>query len=549
MTTRLRIALAAVLILTALTYRGALHNGFVWDDTYTIVHNRAIDSLGSAAAWFLNPESWSSRSEVSYRPVITASFGLDVALFGRNPFWFHAVNIGLHLAVIALVAGLAFRIWRDARSALAAAAVVAWHPLNAEAVVYVSARSTLLSTLLVLAAITAWDRANRTATRGSWMIMSWVLGALALGAKEAAVILPLLIVAWDRLTSQPARAWAESIRASASWWVLVAAYLAWRTWLLSDKFREQPIGDGAWQPALFAIKMFLVSVTSWLVPIGSAIDHGWSWRIEPAEGAALIAGAAVAAALTVAVFRFDRRVGWCVAWFWISLLPLAALPWVSRVTLYQDQRVYLAGVGLACAAGELARRIGVWCAPRRMLVVLAGLAAVATAAGALWTDRSRTMIWRDADRLWAYTLSVYPTSILARNHLALRLVETGDLAAAREHLETSAAFAPNFPATHNYLGIVYARLGELDLAIVEFNTAVRLSPFFGTARLNLGNAYEKAGRQDLALAAYETDVPDQPWAVQLLERSATLLTRMGRYEDARLRWARILRIDPHYQGQ
>jgi Tfp pilus assembly protein PilF len=232
------------------------------------------------------------------------------------------------------------------------------------------------------------------------------------------------------------------------------------------------------------------------------------------------------------------------AWFWCSLAPLAALPWVSRLTLYQDHRVYLAQIGLALAGGEIVRRAAVAFPSTRGTRIGVGLPVALVAAMSVHTNVTRTPTWRDADRLWAHTLAQYPTSALARNHVALRRLEAGELAAAREQFEASVALAPNFPVTHNYLGVVYARLGELDRAITEFTTAIRLSPSFVSARMNLGNAYEKIGRPDLALAAYEEGVPDELWAVGLIERAARLFERAGNLDEAKARYRRILAIDP-----
>ncbi len=544
-----RTVLAAILFVTGLTYHGVVRNGFVWDDQYTIVNNRAIDSLSSIFSWFTRPETWSSRTEVSYRPVITASFGLDVALWGRDPAWFHATNIGIHLSVILLTYVLASRLWRHPLSAVIAAGIVALHPINAEAVNYVSARSSLLSALFTLAAVASWARwSDLRPPAAGWLIASLMFGGLALGTKETSVVLPLLVVAWDRATSEEERTWAATIRRSLPWWGLVAAYLAWRTFLLLGSHTERPVGDGIWQPTLFAAKIFLTSLWSWFVPIGSAVDHGWPWTIAPTQVAALVAGTLTAAAGTLASFLIDRRIGWCLVWFWASLLPLAALPWVSRITLYQDHRVYLAGIGLAWASGELIRRAGAKLPGRRWAVVGAGVLVAVGVAAAVRADAARTAVWRDADRLWAHTLDRYPGSVPALNHQALRWLATGETIKARDTLERSAALAPDFAVTHNYLGVAYARLGDIDRAITEFTTAVRLSPIFVNARLNLGNAYELVGRSDLALAAYEQGIPDEPWAVDLLERAAKLLTRMGRPDDALARYRRIVTIDPEHRA-
>lgn len=547
MTSLRRAALIALLLVTGLAYHGVVRNGFVWDDAHTIANNRSLDSLTSIARWFLEPETGTTLRDVNYRPVLTASFAVDVALWGRRPAGPHATNLAIHLIVTWLVYALARRVWRQPWGAFAAAAIVALHPINAEGVNYISARSSLLSAAFALAAIAVWQPANGR-TAGLRHTAGLVLGLLALGVKESLVILPILIVIWDRLTAAADRPWRKTFARSLPWWGLVALYLGWRTAVLTGTPPPEPIGDGPWQPILFAIKLFVTSLWSWFVPIKSAVDHGWPWTIGGSESARLIAAAVAAAAATALLWRWDRKIGWCVAWFWAALLPLAALPWVSRLTLYQDHRVYLAGIGLALAAGEVIRRLEHTLAPRpaRRSVAMTLMAAVVVAS--VLTDMARTAVWVDADRVWANTLDRYPSSVLARNHQALRWLEQGDVARARQAFEASVALAPDFPVTHNYLGVAYARQGDIDRAIQEFTTAVRLSPLFVNARLNLGNAYERTGQWDLALAAYEQDVPDASWSIDLIERAARLLTRMGRTDDALVRYRRIVSIDPGHHN-
>jgi tetratricopeptide (TPR) repeat protein len=540
-----RAALFALLLVTGLVYHGVVRNGFVWDDAHTIANNRSLDSLTSISRWFLEPETGTSLRDVNYRPVLTASFAVDVALWGRRPAAFHATNLAIHLIVTWLVYTLAWRVWRHPGSAFTAAVIVALHPINAEAVNYVSARSSLLSAAFALAAIAVSQPATGRAAGFYRVASGLALGALALGVKESLVVLPVLMIVWSRLTSDAGRSWTQSLRGSLPWWGLVGLFLAWRAMVLTGN-APQGVGDGVWQPVLFAIKLFVASLWSWFVPIGFAVDHGWSWTIAGGEAALLIAAALGAVGATVALWRWDRRIGWCVMWFWVALLPLAALPWVSRLTLYQDHRVYLAGVGLAWASSEMVRRLHHAVAPHPGRRVAAATLAVTAVAVAIIMISTRTAVWRDADRLWAHTLAQYPSSVLARNHQALQWLEAGDIARARDAFEASAALAPDFAVTHNYLGVAYAREGDIDRAIREFTTALRLSPLFLNARLNLGNAYERTGQWDLALAAYEQGIPDAPWAVPLMERSAKLLERMGKPDEAKARHQKILSLDPSH---
>jgi tetratricopeptide (TPR) repeat protein len=418
------------------------------------------------------------------------------------------------------------------------------HPLNAEAINYVSARSSSLSTLLILAAICVADSRRRGGESVLRLGAALVLGLAALGVKESAVVLPLLVIAWDRARSGASAPWSATLVRSLPWWGIVVSALVARGVVLAAAPTAPLIGDGFWQAGLFAAKIFLSSIAHWAAPGGLAIDHAWPWAIGLGEGALLIAGSAAAAAATWWVGRYDRGMGWCLAWFWISLMPLAALPLVSRLTLYQDHRVYLAGVGLAWLMGRVlavATRGVRWRSATGIVAALGVLVALGIAVRA---DAARTAVWRSADRLWEDVLAKYPDSVLGQNHRGIRALNAGRLDDARDALERSLRVVPRFSPTHNYLGILYAKLGDRDRAIAEFETAVSLNTYYATARLNLGNAYEQQGRFDLALEAYERDLPDGPWARDTLERSARLLEKQGRVADALDRYRRILVVEP-----
>ncbi len=555
------IALGLVLAATAVAYRGVIANGFVWDDEHTVANNPAIASLSLIGSWFLppSPNATSLLKETNYRPVLVTSYAIDHALWGGDPSGYHLTNLGVHLAAVVLVFLLARRLWGLPSAAVAAALLAAVHPLNAEAVNYISARSSSLMTVLVLAAVWQYDRVRVDPAAGgvrpSWkrllrLGVALGFGLIALGAKEAAAVLPVLIIVWDRARRGNNEAWRVTLAHSLPWWGIVAAFLGVRAWVLHGALElDTSRPEQAWgQAALFALKIALTSVVGWLWPTRLAIDHGWPWTIGAREGAVLLMGGIGFALATWGMFRLDRRMGWCVAWFWVALLPLTALPVVSRLTLYQDHRVYLGGVGLAWMFGRVAVLGANRLWPFWSIRVAAWLGAGVLTAAALVADAARTAVWINADRLWDNVIEQYPGSILGADHEGLRFLNAGRLDRAREIFERSASTEPRFPMTHNYLGIVYAKLGQRDRAIAEFETAVRLNPYYATARLNLGNAYEQSQRPALALDAYERGLPDGPWAVATLQRSARLLERQGRFDEARERYRRILDIDRSAEG-
>jgi hypothetical protein len=161
-------------------YVGALGAGFVWDDLLTAAPARPLR------------QALTQRTGSWYRPVVMASFAVDRALWGAWPPGFHATNVALHVAVAGLLASLAHAAGLGAGVSLAAALVFLAHPVQTEAVTYVSGRTDVLCALFALAGLLAWRR-----TRNGldvWAVACGAAFAAALLCKEAAVLLPLALL-------------------------------------------------------------------------------------------------------------------------------------------------------------------------------------------------------------------------------------------------------------------------------------------------------------------------------------------------------------------
>lgn len=88
----------------------------------------------------------------------------------------------------------------------------------------------------------------------------------------------------------------------------------------------------------------------------------------------------------------------------------------------------------------------------------------------------------------------------------LELLEDGDFAAARGHLERAAQDAPDKASVREALGRTYFRLQNYAGAVQEFEVVVEIQPVNDFAQFCLGRALSKTGdveraRHHLALAA------------------------------------------------
>jgi protein O-mannosyl-transferase len=88
----------------------------------------------------------------SYRPLRDITYAIDFAVWGQNRYGFHLTNILIHAANVLVVFTLVRRLTKDLISATLASLIFAVHPIQTDAVTYISGRRDVLFTLFYLSA-------------------------------------------------------------------------------------------------------------------------------------------------------------------------------------------------------------------------------------------------------------------------------------------------------------------------------------------------------------------------------------------------------------
>jgi protein O-mannosyl-transferase len=174
-----------LLVVNLLTYVPFLGGGLLTDD---FVHLARLDDVRSFGQLIATPDAFGF-----YRPLTQASLALDTMVFGGNAAAFRAESLVLH-GLVLIAAVVVSRLLLSPRAA--AAAVIAFaltpkaHPI---AVLWLSARGELLMSLFSLCAVAAWINWSRGRGR-RWLAAAAICYVLALLSKEAAILLPVLLV-------------------------------------------------------------------------------------------------------------------------------------------------------------------------------------------------------------------------------------------------------------------------------------------------------------------------------------------------------------------
>ncbi len=413
---------------------------------------------------------------LSTRPVTALSFLLDRTIAGQNPVFYHAVNLALHLAAVWLLFEALSRLLPE-RAAFVGSLVFAVHPVQAEAVNYIFARSTLLDTVLCLVALVLWVHG-----RYWWAVLAF---AAALLAKEECVAFPAFLLLLNYAQAKPP---APPWRPIAA---MVGVAFAAGAWVYLEVLRTPGAMAGP-QAGISAASYlltqgFVILRYLWLLvlPVGFNVDSDIP-RLVMWQGIVcwLVIGALVAVA-------WRRREGiWFVAGL-VLLLPSSSI--FAAQDLAADRRMYLPMIAFAACLGLVLARVG-WPVVACLAMVLVGLSV------------QRTLVWRTEQSLWSDAAAKSPRKIRTKLQLARAVAPRQALDLIRQARE----LAPDDPRVATEAGRVYLELGQPARALSEFGRALALTPNDAAALNNRGAALLALGQRDAARADFERALKIDP---------------------------------------
>lgn len=411
-----------VFLAVMLVWLGALAGPFQFDDHNVITGYTPVHSL---AGW------WQSLPGI--RPLLKLSYALNWTI-SPSPFGFHLFNLLLHLGN-----GLLLLLWArrvlplPAKAALLLTALWLLHPVQTEAVTYVSGRSVSFATTFLLAGMLVLARDTRHAA--GWAALFTLL---ALGLRETSWIFPLAFALQEFLRGKSGRdlwrrVWPSLVVVAASA-ILFVCEPHYRH-MVETSFAARGIGEqlrGQLVAQAYLGQQALLPEPN----IDPDLRVPLQWSVSLLLQAVL--GFAVLAATAFFVLRQRSWMAAGLLWFFILLLPTNSF--MPRLDLASDRHLYAALIGPLWALLLLLAR---W----RHGAVLAVLMLLAFAFGVLVRNED----YRSEMALWART----------------------------------AQQSPEKPRVWNNLGVACRDAGETDCADMAFRRAMALDPAYTTPAVNL----------------------------------------------------------------
>jgi tetratricopeptide (TPR) repeat protein len=463
------VALACVVLATALAYANSLNGTWAFDD---VVTNR--------------PVSFNDlRDLVGFRKVAYFTFLANQQIASFDPLSFRLFNIGLHALNAVLVYFLAFttvllyyrrgenqrpqgpkmphgRIRQVAyHAALLSSAVFALHPVNINAVAYIVQRMAALAAFFVLLAVICYTGATQSRNRitGAALYLlclsSIVLGVLS---KENAVIAVPLILLYDyafipRGTDRSFRVRASAVAGLAVACLGFAAYsleLHKAALELAGLFmnpsqvidsRGWTAVDVYWTPldhVMTELRVLVRYLVVIVLPLPQLLIFDW-WGFPVSTGlteplTTLWAFLVVSTLLLFAAVKFRSLPFLSFGIFWyftaVSLESFCAL----GSDFYFEHRNYLPVAGLFIGViGQLAVSFEGLLTDKRAWTVTC---LVCLALGSL--TFARNLVWKDSITLWQDTLRKAPSNIRAMMALGNSYLKLPDMENASKYYDQAA---------------------------------------------------------------------------------------------------------------
>ncbi len=598
---RQAIVCAATLVAAgAAVYAPSLHAPFIFDDHGSIVDNPNIRQLWPPGLAMSAP----SQAPTAGRPVACLSFALNYVCGDLSPTGYHLFNIAVHLVCALLLMGIvrrtltmgaggslrepralapaatgtpgyprglkpaarggaeaspglkpAARSGPVARSAgwIAAAVAAIWmmHPLQTDAVTYVTQRTELLMAMFYLLTVYCFIRGWASPRRGAWFVAAFMSCALGMGSKEVMFTAPLMVLLYDRtfvagsFRSALRCRWSLHLPLATTWIVLAM--------LMASGPRSESIGFGHGISMLdylatqAGVIVHYVRLSFWPTPLVISYDD---WPIARALADVPMQLFAVVGLFVVTIWALWRkpRAGFLGAWFFLILAPTSSfVPVATEVVA--ERRMYLALA--AIVAGVVLVGVGVLTTVFQRLAVRASVRTLI--AGTLVTGLvvllacrtlERNRAYRSPLAIWTDVLAVRPDNALAHSGLGLALTDLGKPGEAFDHFVEAVNLKPRDAKLHFNLGKALHARGEYESARQRFLKAILLRPGYAQAHNSLGNTLTKMGRIGKARQHYEEALRIDPACTNAHGNLANLLVQQGEIGKASAHYAEVVRLDP-----
>jgi Flp pilus assembly protein TadD len=536
--------LALIILLGLLAYSNTFNVPFQFDDKVYIENNILFTSPGEICSPL---STASSLPEGNIKIIVFTrylghlSFAINYWLGGFEPMGYHATNLAIHIInallvywLVVLTFGMPFM--KGSRLtdyagyiALFSGLLFVSHPVQTEAVTYITQRFTSLCAMFYFLSLTLYIKARLAEGKKSHAFywLSFISALMAMFTKEIAFTLPVAIALYEFMF------FGSGLKGSVKRllpYLLLMPIIPFLVLSNSEMNPGRPLVDiiaraitaqleiTSWEYFLTQLRIMPTYLRLTVLPINQNLDYDYPVYNTFLNANVLLSFvflAGIAGLGAVLVRRSARTepvlrlVSFGIFWFFITLSVESSF--IVLDDLIFEHRLYLPNAGIIVAAVTAVTHLIEKSSGRKTLaaaMVCAALLPVLLGSATY----ARNSVWESNKSIW----------------------------------EDVVRKAPDKWRGHNNLGNQYQEAGLLEKAIGQYKEAIRLDPENASSYYNLGNSYKRLGLDDLALEQYLLALKREPNQVKVYNNMGNIYLGRGLYDKAIEQYSQAIRRKPDY---
>jgi len=534
------------LIIGLAIYANSFGNQFFWDDNDEIVNNVYVQHFNIGKMFSENMIAGAGQVTNYYRPVLLLSYAIDYSIWGMHPFGFNLLDVMLHilnawLIFILLLFLLSLRnnstaethpLRQGSGQAVRAAApplprgelllaflpalIFLVHPLNTEAVDYVSGRADVMYAFFLLLALIFYFNFSLAPEKKKKIINYFaveIFFILSLLTKETAVVLPFLVLLIELIFISEKSSWEKLKNAARNTWPLFAILIIYiilhfTVFNFAGINGELPGCQGAycsyniWQRILVFLLVVLNYFKILFLPLGLHMERAvaefgsiYSWKIFASLFIILVWATAA-----IKFWQREKGIAFGFFWFFIMLAPTSGIVVKVLYPTY-EHFLYLAMIGFWLTVLIPINLLFAKIKSQKFLpfagIIFYVMLSFCVIFCAILTIQ-HNHIWNNPITFYENNLKYEPNSFIEHTNLGIAYADAGRNDDAIAQYEKAIAIADIYPQVHFDLANSLTAVQNYPQAEKEYLQTIKMDPQFGTAYQNLYNIYMYLGEKDKA---------------------------------------------------
>lgn len=568
-----------IAVVAFIPYSNSFETSFQLDDYHTILKNKQIGNYDK----YLNIDSW--KKLIYNRQIPYLTFSLNYSFGKYDLFGYHLFNIIIHIFNSILVFLLVRKLFltsiiassrfknHSSNISLFTALIFAVHPVQVQAVTYITQRMVSLAVMFYLLSVLFYisGRLENRKLKLVFFVLSFLSFVLGVFSKEIIFSLPLALIATEFFFFR------DNNKINNKYLFSLIAITITATLIFLIKYGIPKQAEATDHVSYFLTQLYTQTIYIRLLflPFGQHLYYNIpvSSSIFDLDVLLGLAVFLVVLAITIVMYKEYRLISFGILWFYITLSIESSF--FPLKFLFFEYRLYPAVFGyaltLVCTLYFLKEKTS-------PTVVKLILSAIVIVYGYLTYQHNK--VWKDPVTLWTNNVIESPYNKEAHKNLGVELMTRGRMKEAyisftrsieldsnyavpfahravllNEHSSfQSALFDANKAITldsnkalyFNNRGFVFQSAGEYESAIKDFKKAIELERLYDNAIKNLSVVYLFQNKLDDALIYANRSIELVPEKADYFNNRGNIYFALNKLIEAEKDFRKAFEISPNF---